>query len=167
MVLGPSTNIPLLDQHTLTMTHKQPPAIPKELNHLIYLNVEHRVLICPDDKCRKAVRPSAFVEHLRVQHKTPLSDRRRVQEYVGTFGGDCDYSTIELPPDKSRPQPMILIFDGFQCRLCPTRPSDASTHRPSTSTSKKCMKVHGNKKHKRYRVLNNKLFKRVRLQSWF
>jgi hypothetical protein len=138
------------------MDNQRPKSIPSELDHLIQLNVAYRVLICPHTECRKAVQPRAFSEHLRVQHQTPLRDRERVQEYIKGFGWDYDFSTIQLPEDGSRPQPIIPVVDGCQCRTCPFK-----------SGNRKSMKVHGNKEHKQQRVGDDELFWKVRLQSWF
>jgi hypothetical protein len=57
---------------------------------------------------------------------------------------------------RSRPQPIIPVIDGFQCRTCPFK-----------SGNRKRMRVHGNKEHKQQRVEDDELFKKVRLQSWF
>lgn len=145
------------------MDDQRPADIPANLRHLIHLNVAYRVLICQHNECRKAVQPRAFREHLRVQHQTPLSDRERVQEYVRTFSWDYDFSTIQLPKDGSRPQPIIPVVDGFQCPTCPLE----SRSRPFTSISQKRMRVHGNVVHKRQGAGGNGLFRKVRLQSWF
>ena len=143
--------------HNAFRMDNQPPAdIPSELRHLVHLNVAYRVLICPHNDCCKAVQPRALSEHLRVQHQTPLRDRERVQEYIKGFRWDYDFSTIQLPKDGSRPQPIIPVVDGFQCQTCPFK-----------SSNRKSMKVHGNKEHKLQRVGDGELFKKVRLQSWF
>jgi hypothetical protein len=138
------------------MDDQRPADIPSELRHLIHLNVAYRVLICQHNECHKAVQPSAFSEHLRVQHQTPLHDRERVREYVSIFSWGYDFSTIQLPRDGSRPQPIIPVIDGFQCRTCAFK-----------SSNRKGMKVHGNKEHKKQRVSDDELFGKVRLQSWF
>lgn len=94
------------------MDNQRPADIPTKLGHFIYLNVAYRVLICRHKKCRKAVEPRAFSEHLRVQHQTPLGDRECVQQYVSKFRWDYDYSTIQLPQDGSAPQPVIPVSMG-------------------------------------------------------
>lgn len=138
------------------MDNQHPADIPRELHHLIHLNIAYRVLICPDNKCRKAVKPGAFSEHLRVKHQTSLRDRERVQQYVDTFRWDYDFSTIPLPRDGSPPQPVIPVVDGSQCRTCPFK-----------SSNRKTMRLHGNKEHKQQRMSDDELFTKVRLQSWF
>jgi hypothetical protein len=138
------------------MDDQRPENIPPGLDHLIQLNIAYRVFICPHNKCCKAVEPGAFSEHLRVQHQTPLRDRERVQEYIKRVNWDYDFSTIQLPEPGSRPQPIIPVIDGGQCQACPFK-----------SSSRKCIKVHGNKKHKKQRVSDDELFRKVRLQSWF
>ena len=145
------------------MDDRRPANIPPELKDLIQVNVAFQVFICPHDKCRKAVQPCAFSEHLRVLHETPLRDRRRVQEFLSTFDWQYDFATIRLPRDGSRPQSTIPVIDGFQCRMCPSNISS----RPFKSISEKRMRVHGNKEHKKQRVGDDELFWKVRLQSWF
>jgi transcription elongation factor Elf1 len=145
------------------MDDQRPADIPSDLRHLIRLNVAYRVLICPYNKCCKAVEPRAFKEHLRVQHQTPLRDRERVQEYINGFKWNYDQATIQLPEDGSAPQPLIPVVDGFQC---PTCPSEASS-RPFTSINQKRMRVHGNTAHQTQRAEGNEVFRKVRLQSWF
>lgn len=114
------------------------------------------MFICPHNECCKAVEPRAFSEHLRVQHQTLLRDRERVQEYIKRSNWDYDFSTIQLPEPGSRPQLIIPVIDGFQCQACPFK-----------SSSRKRIKVHGNKEHKKQRVSDDELFRKVRLQSWF
>lgn len=139
-----------------SMDNQHPADIPRELHPLIHLNVAFRVLICPHKKCRKAVQPGAFSEHLRVKHRTSLRDRARVQQYVSTFRWNYDFSTIQLPRDGSRPQPVIPVIDGIQCRTCPFK-----------SSNRKIMRVHGNREHKQQRMGDDELFTKVRVQSWF
>ena len=42
------------------------------LEHLISLNTEYYVLVCPNNECRQAVEPKAFSRHLLRIHKTKL-----------------------------------------------------------------------------------------------
>ena len=79
------------------------------------------------------------------------------------FHWEYDFSTVQLPSDGSRPQPVLPVVDGFQCRKCPVE----SRSRPFTSTNEKRMRVHGNEQHKQKRVDGDELFRKVRLQSWF
>jgi hypothetical protein len=144
-----------IQHNAFSMDNQRPADIPSELHHLIHLNVAYRVLICPHNECRKAVQPGAFREHLR-KHQTPLRDRERVQEYINGFSWDYDFSTIQLPKEGSRPQPIIPVVDGFQCQTCPFK-----------SSNRKSIKVHGNREHEQQRVGDDELFKKVRLQSWF
>jgi hypothetical protein len=85
-----------------------------------------------------------------------LWERERVQEYVSKFQWDYDYSTIELLKDGSRPQPLLPVSDGLQCRICPFK-----------SSSGKGMKVHGNEAYGQKRVDDDELFKMVRLHHGF
>jgi len=134
------------------MDGQQPADIPPELQQLIHLNRTYHVLICQE--CHKVVEPGAFVEHLRVQHQTSLRDRERVQQFISTFSWNYTFQTVQLPPDGSRPQSVIPVVDGLQCRTFPFKTSN-----------RKGIKVHRNKEHGQQRVGNDKLFRKVRLQS--
>jgi hypothetical protein len=135
---------------------RKPDAIPSNLRHLIQLNTTFRVLICPDARCRKAVQPRAFVEHLRVQHHTGLNERQKVAEYVEGFETDYDYTSIQLPADGCSPQPELPVMDGFQCRQCPFK-----------SSNSKRMRTHGIQEHNKKRASNEELYCKIRMQSWF
>ncbi len=49
--------------------------LPVSLEHLISLNTEYHVLVCPNDECCQAVEPKAFNGHLLRIHKTKLELR--------------------------------------------------------------------------------------------
>jgi len=82
--------------------------------------------------------------------------RKQAQEYVQTLLYDYDHASIALPTDGLAPQPIVLVVDGFQCQQCPFR-----------RTSRKAMKVHGNRAHSLKRVADDQLFQCVQLQTWF
>jgi hypothetical protein len=128
--------------------------IPQSLNHLIALNVEFHILICI--QCKFAVTPGAIVRHLRDQHKTDIELRRQVEGYVQVFPFPYSYDTVILPADKSVPQPIIPVVNGFQCQECPFK-----------SQSREMVKKHGNSAHNKRRVADEDLFYIVKLQSWF
>jgi hypothetical protein len=131
--------------------------VPAALAHLIAVNVEYKVLLCLGRGCQRAVRPAALLRHVRDQ-KHPISKaaRKEAHAYVQACPYDYDHASIALPADGLAPQPIIPIVDGFQCQQCPFR-----------RTSRKAMKVHGNKAHAIKRVADDALFQRVRLQTWF
>lgn len=133
--------------------------VPESLASMVYLNSEFKVLLCLGDGCSKAVAPKGIVAHMRKIHHMKPELQRELGEYVGhNFELDnYDYSSIQLPANGSTPQPILLVVDGFQCKLCTT----------FLSTSRKVLKTHGNKKHKLKRVVDNELFQSVRLQTWF
>jgi Orsellinic acid/F9775 biosynthesis cluster protein D len=132
--------------------------IPSALAQLVAVNVEYKVLICLGSGCSRAVRPSGFLEHVRKQkHPITKDGRKQGQEYTSAFPYDYTSSTITLPTNGLMPQPIIPTVDGFQCRHC----------LDYYSTSRKKMKVHGNKKHLLKDIANDELFQPVRIQSWF
>jgi hypothetical protein len=136
---------------------KQPlEKLEQELKHLISVNYTYQLFICPHEKCCKAVQRVAYIEHLRVQHKTPLRDRQRIQELIDHFDWEYDFSNVPLPRHRSRPQPILPVSDAFQCQDC-----------PHICGTRKGMKVHGNGGHNKKRVSDDRLFRKVRVQSWF
>jgi hypothetical protein len=130
--------------------------IPQELSHLIHLNVEYKVLVCMYSGCYRAVSPTTFSEHLRTKHSTTSAIRKQVRAYISEFPNKYDYKTVIVPMDGNPPQSIIPIEDGFQCQHC-----------GYNTQSRKAMKVHGNQQHSMKRVKDDKLFKAVRLQTWF
>jgi soluble cytochrome b562 len=130
--------------------------IPPTLTHLIALNVEFHVLLCLGNGCRKAVSPAGIVEHLRKKHSTKPEIRKQVQGYIKEFPFTYDYSTVQLPVDRSAPQPIIPIMDGFQCKECPYKTRDRSN-----------IRKHANQIHNKKRIADDEIFDSVRLQSWF
>lgn len=130
--------------------------IPEALSHLIALNVEFQVLVCLSEECRCAVSPGAIVRHFYLKHKTPIELRKLLEQYIQGFPGSYDYSTIQLPRDRSSPQPILEVVDGSQCKECQFKTQDRSN-----------IRKHGNKEHKKKRIRDEELFSPVRLQSWF
>ena len=100
--------------------------IPQALSHLIYLNAKYKVLVCLGSGCSKAVSPTAFSEHMRTKHTTSPEVRKQVREYTNRFPYKYDYKTVPLPPDRSAPQPVIPIVNGFQCKECKFLTKDRS-----------------------------------------
>jgi len=128
--------------------------IPEALTHLITLNPVFSIIICIP--CQFAIAPSAIVRHLRDQHQTDREKRQQMEAYIEGFPFVYDHTSIELPQENSAPQPIIPVFDGFQCYQCGFK-----------SQSRDMMRKHGNKEHEKRRVTDQELFRVVRLQSWF
>ena len=136
--------------------------IPQTLSHLIALNERYGVLLCLNEKCRRAVRPAAASDHLRRQHQVQPEIRKQVDQYIKGFPYEYDYSTVNLPDDGLAPQPVIEVVDGYECKHCTVQSS-----KPFRTLSRKALKQHGNKVHDQKRVSDEDLFNPVRLQSWF
>jgi hypothetical protein len=130
--------------------------IPPTLTYLIALNVEFHVLLCLGNGCRKAVSLAGIVEHLRKKHSTKLEIRKQVQGYIKEFPFIYDYSTVQLPVDRSALQPIIPIMDGFQYKECLYKTYDCSN-----------IRKHANQIHNKKRIADDEIFDSVRLQSWF
>jgi hypothetical protein len=94
--------------------------------------------------------------HLEIKHKTPIALRKQVDQYIKGFPFTYDHATVPLPSDRSAPQPIIPIVDGFACRDCPYK-----------TQSRVAMRQHSNKKHNKKEVANEEMFQVVRMQSWF
>ena len=131
--------------------------VPEVLAHLVQLNVDFQVLVCLDGECRCAVSPRAIVRHFNDQHKTPIELRKLVERYIQSFPGSYDHSSVQLPPDRSFPQPIIQVVDGFQCKAMPI-------YDPETDSN---IRKHANKEHGKKRVRDEEIFSIVRIQSWF
>jgi hypothetical protein len=140
----------------VNMDNQRRKEVPPGLERLIQLNVAYEVFICPQPECCKAVQPRAWWGHLHVQHHASLRDRERVQRFIESLNWDYDFSTIQLPEDGSRPQPIIPVIDGFECQNCKFK-----------SSNRKRMKVHGNTEHNQQEASDNEVFREVRMQSWF
>jgi hypothetical protein len=154
-VLGPNTNA-YCNQLSGNMDKQQLEKLEQELKHLISVNYTYQLFICPHEGCRKAVQRGAYIEHLRVQHKTALRDRQRIQELIVHFDWEYSFSNVPLPRHRSRPQPILPVSDALQCQDC-----------PYICGTRKGMKVHGNGEHNKKRVSDDRLFRKVRVQSWF
>jgi hypothetical protein len=134
-------------------------AIPQTLSHLIQLNERYGVLIYLSNGCRYAVSPAAISDHLRRKHKVQLELRKQVDHYIKGFLFTYDYSIVPLPPDKSAPELVIDVVDGFRCKHCQQSPYKTQDR----SNARK----HENKVHNKKRATDEDLLNSVKLQSWF
>ena len=116
------------------------------------------MLICLGDGCRCAVSPAAIADHLRRKHKVQLELRKQVERYIEGFPFIYNYSTVQLPLDRSAPQPVIEVVDGFQCQHCQQEP-----HGPYKTKDRSNARKHGNKVHDKKRVADEDLFDSVKL----
>lgn len=130
--------------------------IPDVLAHLVQLNVDFQVLVCLEDKCRCAVSPRAIVRHFHDQHRTPIELRKVIERYIKSFPGSYDYLSVHLPPDRSYPQPIIEVVDGFRCQRC-----------QFMSRNRRVTRQHANKEHGLKGEEDTEIFSIVRIQSWF
>jgi hypothetical protein len=93
---------------------------------------------------------------LDIKHKTPIALQKQVEQYVTVFPFQYNHASIQLPQDRSTPQPIIPIADGFVCRDCLFK-----------SVNQGVTQQHVNQVHRKKRVANKDIFKAARLQSWF
>jgi hypothetical protein len=154
--------------HTINMADQRPPDVPKELRSMIQLNTAYSVLICPDEWCRKAVQPSAFTRHSYEDHGATIRARRELEAFIkGLKWKGYDSQTVVLPPDGREPQPTIPVSDGVECRFCIAESRQPTFKTRKQKSMRKIMKAHGNKVHKQNKVPDNKLYREVRVQTWF
>lgn len=59
-----------------------PGSVPEDLKHLIYLDREHRALICI--ACKGIIRPDALVAHLKGKHHVEWEVGKRVCQGIRT-----------------------------------------------------------------------------------
>ena len=128
--------------------------IPKELAHLVGLNVEFHTLVCL--QCRYAQKPTYICRHLSDQHKVPIKLRKQLEEYTKGYPFQYDYANVQLPNDGAAPQPIIPVLDGYKCKGCQFK-----THGRDTA------RQHCNKDHGQKRMADEDIFEFVKLQCWF
>jgi hypothetical protein len=149
------------------MANQWPPDVAKELRPMIRLHAAYSVLICPHDKCRKAVQPSAFTRHSHEEHGTTIRARQQLEAFIEKLGWKYDSRTVQLPPDGSQAQPTIPVSGGIECRLCVAESRHPTFKTRKQKSMRKIMKAHGNKVHKRNMVPDNELYREIRVQTWF
>jgi hypothetical protein len=105
------------------------------------------------------VSPVVISDHLRRKHKVQLELRKQVDRYIKGFPFTYDYSTVPLPLEGSRLEPVIDVVDGFRYKYyqqSPYKTQDRSNARK-----------HRNKVHNKKRAADKDLLDSVKLQSWF
>lgn len=135
--------------------------IPQSVAHLITLNDEFGVLLCRSDRCRYALTVNGLGEHLRKSHLETLAVRRETKEFALALARQdarfqCDHKSVELPINGSAPQPILPVVDGFRCLFC---------HFLTISRAK--LRAHANKEHSKNGEEDDRVYARVKLQSWF
>jgi hypothetical protein len=68
--------------NTTNIAGQLAPDIPDKLHSIIQLNPTYGVLICPYDRCRKAVRPSAFTRYSHDEHQTTIRARQDLDAFI-------------------------------------------------------------------------------------
>ena len=139
------------------MTTASPlPPLPEAVRPWLALNVEFGVLLCHASSCQQALCPDEAAIHLRRRHQARLDSRRQLAEYLEQWRWPYDFRSVPLPPDGSRPQPVLPLLDGFQCRDCSYK-----------TTNRSVIRQHCNRVHSRKCLADHELFRAVRLQTWF
>jgi hypothetical protein len=130
--------------------------VPKLLAHLVYLNSEFNILVYLGLGCNKAVSIQGFEFHIRKYHNLEPKLRKELIQFTTTLPYSYNSSTIQLPTNGSAPQAILPILDAFECFSC-----------GFLSSSRAKIRQHSNKEHSKKRVVDDKLFRAVRVQSWF
>jgi hypothetical protein len=158
------------EQHhnnTTNMAGQLAPDVPDKLRSMIQLNPTYGVLICPHDRCRKAVRPSALTRHSHDEHRTTIRARQDLDAFIKKLAWKYDSQTVRLPPDGCKAQPIIPVGDGVECLFCIAESRQPTFKTRKQKSMRKMLKKHGNKVHKRYEVPDEELFREIRVQTWF
>jgi hypothetical protein len=78
--------------------------------------------------------------------------RKKAEEYIKQWQWPYDSQSVPLPLNRSAPQPIIPVIDGFQCQNC-----------EYTTRNRKAAREHGNKAHSLKRVPDEEIFTAVQL----
>jgi len=95
-----------------------PLPLPNALRQWLTLNSEFCVLVCHDAGCQQALSPDATSRHLREKHQASIELRRQAEEYIKQWQWPYNCHSVPLPPAGLAPQPVLSIFNGFQCQEC-------------------------------------------------
>ena len=134
---------------------------PAPLAHLIAVNSEFAVLLCGTTRCRRAQTVKGIEEHLRSFHREKPAVRKEAGEFARRLARldvrfSRDYKGVELPVDGLAPQPIVPVIDGFSCCLC-----------RFLTISRSVVKKHANQVHSKKGEEDERIFARVKLQSWY
>ena len=80
--------------------------------------------------------------------------RKLIERYIESFPGLYDHLSVRLPPDRSLPQPIIKVDDGFRCKQSLFMTQDRNN-----------IQKHADKERQKKRVRDKEKFWIVRIQS--
>src|SRR5271156_1463625 len=133
-----------------------PLPLPEAVQQWITFNTEFRVFLCHITGCQHALAPGSISRHLRDKHQVKREVQKQADQYIKQWQWQYDFQSVPLPLDRSLPQPVLPVFNGFQCHDCNFK-----------TQSPKVMRKHGNKEHNKKRVKDQEIFYAVQLQTWF
>ena len=134
----------------------QPLPLPEVLGQWLTINADFQVLVCSAPKCQHALSPGSISRHLRDQHHAKREVQKQAEEYIKQWQWLYDFASVPLPPDGSRPQPVLPTLDGFQCQACLFK-----------SCNRKAVREHINQAHDQKRFQDKERIRDVQLQTWF
>ena len=114
------------------------------------------MILCHSASCQQALNPEGVNNHLSRKHQVKLESRQQLTKYIKQWQWQYDFRTVPLPLDRSLPQPVLPVLDGFQCKNCNYK-----------TISRSVIRQHCNSKHSQKHIPDKKLFKAVQLQTWF
>src|SRR5271165_3171176 len=133
-----------------------PLPLPEALRQWITFNAEFYVFLCYTTGCQHALAPGSISRHLRDKHQVKTEVQKQADQYIEQWQWQYDFQSVPLPLDRSLPQPVLPVFNGFQCNDCNFK-----------TQSRKVIRKHGNKEHNKKRVKDKEIFHAVQLQTWF
>jgi hypothetical protein len=130
--------------------------LPQVIQLWLIFNFEFKVILCYETDCRQALKLDGINNHLNRKHQVEIKLRQQLTEYLEQWQWQYDFRSVPLPLDRSLPQPVLPILDGFQCRSC-----------TYTTTNRSIIRKHCNIQHGQKRLKDEELFQAVQLQTWF
>jgi hypothetical protein len=133
-----------------------PLPLPEALRPWLVLNLEFHVIICHAAECQQAVNTAGISNHLSRKHHVPTKTQQELKRYLQQWQWQYNYRSVPLPLNRSLPQPVLPVIDGFQCKDC-----------VFTTINRSGIRQHCNSEHGKKRLKDRELFKAVQLQTWF
>jgi Orsellinic acid/F9775 biosynthesis cluster protein D len=126
--------------------------LPEGLKQWITVNAEFHVLLCHSAGCQQAHSPATISRHLRDKHQVKIKLRKQLDEYLKQWQWPYDFQTVPLPLAGLAPQPVLPVFNGYQCRDCEYK-----------SQSRAAIRQHMSIEHSKKRIKDEEMFSSVRL----
>ena len=133
-----------------------PLPLPEILQQWLIFNTKFHVLLCHTTGCQHAIAPGSISRHLRDKHQVKSEVYKQADQYIKQWQWQYNFQNVPLPQDRSLPQPVLPVFNGFQCVSCNFK-----------TQSRKVMRKHGSKEHNQKGLKDEEIYIVIRLQTWF